>query len=71
MVVVKVVDEDGSEGIGYSDLLAEFIRRVITRFVGKDAMKYEAIWDELFQGLTRWGRRGFVIHAIGGVDIAI
>ncbi|WP_243678701.1 hypothetical protein [Vulcanisaeta distributa] len=85
MVVVKVVGEDGSEGIGYvtdyhhikegvyfSDLLAEFIRRVIARFVvGRDTTEYEAIWDELFQRLTRWGRRGFVIHAISGVDIAI
>lgn len=87
MVVVKVVGEDGSEGIGYvtdyhhikegvyfSDLLAEFIRRVIARFVvGRDTTEYEAIWDELFQRLTRWGGRrgGFVIHAISGVDIAI
>lgn len=85
MVVVKVIGEDGSEGIGYvtdyhhikegvyfSDLLAEFIRRIIARFVvGRDTTEYEAIWDELFQRLTRWGRRGFVIHAISGVDIAI
>jgi L-alanine-DL-glutamate epimerase and related enzymes of enolase superfamily len=85
MVLVKVIGEDGTEGIGYvtdyhhikegvyfSDLLASFIERVVSKFVvGRDTTEYEAMWDEVFQRTTRWGRRGFVIHALSGVDIAI
>ncbi|MGC8606373.1 MAG: hypothetical protein ACP5GZ_10840 [Vulcanisaeta sp.] len=83
MVVVKVIGEDSSEGIGYvtdyhhikegvyfSDLLAEFIQRVIARFVvGRDTTEYEAIWDENHPGLTPQ-ERNWLNHflSLGYVD---
>ena len=83
LILVRILTDENIEGLGYvpgyshvptafSDLLAKFIERNIKEnIVGKDAFSIELIWDSLYKKFTRWGRRGFVLHAISGVDIAL
>jgi len=84
-ILVKITTDEGVRGLGYvpeythikegsgfGDLLATFIERTIgSLIIGKDPDSIEGIWEELYKKTTRWGRRGFIIHAIGGVDIAL
>jgi L-rhamnonate dehydratase len=38
--------------------------------VGEDPLQIEALWDRLFRGSYYFGRRGAVMQAISGIDIA-
>jgi L-alanine-DL-glutamate epimerase-like enolase superfamily enzyme len=39
--------------------------------VGKDPTNVEALWEEMYDATSYYGRRGAVIHAISAVDIAL
>lgn len=47
---------------------ARGLREVI---VGKDPTDPETLWEEMYDATNYVGRRGMVMHAIGGVDIAL
>ncbi len=38
--------------------------------VGEDPSDIEALWDKMYNWTFYYGRRGVVIHAISGVDLA-
>jgi L-alanine-DL-glutamate epimerase-like enolase superfamily enzyme len=82
--LVKISTDDGFTGIGFvpeifqinghgfGDLYASFIEQILGKsIIGRDPTEVEAIWEDLFHRTTRWGRRGFVIQAIGALDLAI
>ena len=83
LILVNVITDDGTVGVSYvpgyshipvslADLLAKFISRNIKKvLVGKDPLSIEGIHDMLMRKFIRWGRRGFVIHAISAIDIAL
>src|SRR5687767_6017163 len=39
--------------------------------VGQDPLHIEALWDRMYDATSYYGRRGVVIHAISGIDIAL
>ena len=39
--------------------------------VGEDPFEITRLWDRMFRGSLYFGRRGAVIHAISGIDIAL
>lgn len=83
LVVIRIMTDEGIEGISYvpgfshiplplsrafSTLISENIREIL---LGQDALSIEGIWERLSNRLTRWGRRGLVMHAISGIDMAL
>src|SRR5260370_42228155 len=38
---------------------------------GQDPLNVDALWQRLYHHTNRYGRRGAVIHAINGADIAL
>ncbi len=83
LVVIRIITDEGIDGISYvpgfshiptslSNALKEIVGGVVRdNIVGMDPTSIEAIWDKLFHRLTRWGRRGIVMHAISGIDMAL
>ena len=39
--------------------------------VGEDPLDTERIWDKMYWGSVRWGRRGVALAVIGSIDIAL
>ena len=58
----------GPEGVTLNKLLIEHMFKPLV--VGEDPLDTERIWDKLYWGSVRWGRRGVVLSVIGGIDIA-
>jgi D-arabinonate dehydratase len=82
IAVIRVITDRGIEGIGYvpeffhiptpfSQAFKEILSVIRENVVGLDPMSIEAIWNKLYQRLTRWGRRGLVLQAVSGVDMAL
>lgn len=83
LVLVNIITDENITGISYvpgysyipisfADLLATFIERNIKEIIKEeDPLAIEAIHDKLYHKFMRWGRRGFIIHAISGVDMAL
>jgi L-alanine-DL-glutamate epimerase-like enolase superfamily enzyme len=82
--VVKVHTDQGIIGIGEVDSVPSVIRAIIDAprshthamglrsvVVGQDPTKVEELWERMYDATSYYGRRGVVIHAIGGIDIAL
>ena len=39
--------------------------------IGEDPLQIDALWKRMYEGSTYYGRRGVVVHALSGVDIAL
>ena len=39
--------------------------------VGEDPLDTERIWDKMYWGSIRWGRRGIALAVLGAIDIAV
>src|SRR5262247_98627 len=39
--------------------------------VGEDPLRIEYLWQKMFQRTRQHGRRGIVLHAMSGIDIAL
>jgi len=61
-VVAAIVQAPGESGGGMSGLRA--------LAVGQDPLQIEQLWDRLYKGSFIHGRRGAVLQAISGIDIA-
>ena len=59
----------GPEGVSLNKLLIEHMFKPLV--VGEDPLDTERIWDKMYWGSVRWGRRGVVLSVIGGIDIAL
>ncbi len=59
----------GPEGNSLIKLLVEHAFKPLV--LGEDPLDTERIWDKLYWGSVRWGRRGVVLGVIGGIDIAL
>jgi L-alanine-DL-glutamate epimerase-like enolase superfamily enzyme len=82
--VVLVHTDQGISGIAEVDSVPSVIRAIVEAprshthamglkaiLVGKDPSHVEALWDEMYDLTSYYGRRGAVIHAISAVDIAL
>jgi L-rhamnonate dehydratase len=82
--VVLVHTDQGVSGLAEVDSVPSVIRAIVDAprshthamglkpiLVGKDPSNVEALWDEMYDATSYYGRRGAVIHAISAVDIAL
>ncbi len=78
-LIVRVRTDEGITGIGQAHAAAGMIpltraavEEVIRPYVvGEDPFMVEAIWDRVYQGTFLNGRKGTVIAALSGVDVAL
>jgi L-rhamnonate dehydratase len=75
LLVVHLYTSTGVEGIGCvtlgSEATAQFIEQVLAPLVqGRSVFDVELLWDTMFRATLNTGRRGLVLHAISGIDIA-
>ena len=79
LITVRVVDQDGAEGLGYTytvgaggAAIKSLIDRDLTPVViGAEADRIEALWQRMWWHLHYGGRGGFVSFAVSAVDIAL
>jgi L-alanine-DL-glutamate epimerase-like enolase superfamily enzyme len=83
-ILVKVETDAGITGIGevdssppvakaaieapFSHTISSGLRELV---IGEDPFQYEKIWQKMYRGSRYPGRRGAVIHAMSGVDLAL
>ena len=83
-VVVRVHTDEGLVGIGESDTSPEVLRAYVEApyshsscmglkeaLLGKDPLRIDQRWQEMYASTTYMGRRGAAIHAISAIDIAL
>lgn len=76
--------DQGISGLAEVDSVPSVIRAIVNAprshthamglksiLVGKDPSDVEALWEEMYDATSYYGRRGAVIHAISAVDIAL
>jgi len=79
LVTVRLVDDDGVEGVGYTytvgsggaaiqSLVKQDLASLLT---GSDPGRIEALWDSMWWKLHYVGRGGLAAFAISAVDIAL
>jgi L-alanine-DL-glutamate epimerase-like enolase superfamily enzyme len=82
--IVRITTDEGLEGIGETESFPPAVRALVEGpsshsharslrdvLVGRDPVDPEALWEELYSATESVGRRGLVLHAIGGVDLAL
>src|SRR5579864_5103413 len=75
-LLVEVETDGGVTGIGEAGLgggvTANVIEKVLAPLlVGQDPLLIEAHWQKMFAATRQFGRRGVVVNAISGIDIAL
>ncbi len=83
-LIVVVHTDDGITGIGEVDsspavgkaiVEAPMSHSLATGFrhllIGEDPLERERLWRKLYDGTYYFGRRGAVIHALSGIDMAL
>lgn len=82
--VIRIHTDEGIVGLGEVDSLPSVVRAIIVAeashtharglrevLVGCDPLAVEELWDRMYDATSYYGRRGVVIHAISGIDIAL
>ena len=75
-VIVRVHTDEGitglgSVGVGHGSavfIIREHLRRIV---LGQNPFDVERLWGQMFRSTLNYGRKGVVIEAISGVDIAL
>jgi L-rhamnonate dehydratase len=74
-VVVQIEADNGEVGFSVStggEPAAWIIENHLARFIeGVDAANIERIWDQMYLSTLFYGRKGLVLNAISGVDLAL
>jgi L-alanine-DL-glutamate epimerase-like enolase superfamily enzyme len=79
LITVRVRDQDGAEGLGYTytvgagggaiqDLISRDFRPAVE---GADETRIEALWQKMWWHVHYAGRGGLAVHAISAVDTAL
>src|SRR5919108_46483 len=79
LVIVRLHDDDGAQGVGYTYTVgaggaaihALIARDLTPLLVGRDAERIEEIWQAMWWALHYGGRGGAQVLAISAVDIAL
>ena len=75
--IVEIVTDEGLRGLGTvgggkgrvaAAIIDEQFRGLL---IGKDPSKIELLWEQMFRASQFYGRKGVVIEAISGVDLAL
>ena len=74
-LVVEIEAEDGTIGFAVTtggEPAAYLVERHFARFLeGRDPDDHETIWEQMYLGSLYYGRKGLVVNAISGVDLAL
>jgi L-rhamnonate dehydratase len=74
-LVVEIEAENGTVGFAVTtggEPAAYIVEKHLTRFlIGRSPTDYELIWDQMYFSTQFYGRKGLVINAISGVDLAL
>ena len=74
-LVVVIEAEDGTTGFSVTtggEPACYIVEKHLARFVvGRDPAEYEKIWDQMYFASQFYGRKGLVLNAISGVDLAL
>src|SRR5438045_5252899 len=75
-LLVEIETDDGIIGIGEAGLGGGVTAAVIEKdlapmLIGQDPLLIEGLWQKMFARTRQYGRRGLVMHAISGIDIAL
>src|SRR5258708_38801593 len=83
-LVVRVHTDEGIVGLGEVDSLPSVAKAIIDAppshkiasglaalLVGENPLEIGRLWQKMYRGSLYFGRRGAVIHAISGVEIAL
>jgi L-alanine-DL-glutamate epimerase-like enolase superfamily enzyme len=82
--VIRVTTDAGLVGIGEVESLSPAIQAIVYArpahskarglrelLIGLDPSDPEALWELMYESTSYVGRRGLMMHAIGGIDIAL
>lgn len=75
-LLVEIETGDGITGIGEAGVGGGGTRNVIEQqlrpmLIGEDPLLIEGLWQKMFARTRQFGRRGIVMNAISGIDIAL
>ena len=74
-LVVEIEASDGTVGFGVTtagEIGAFIVEKHLARFVeGKAVDQIETIWEQMYGATLFYGRKGVVLNAISGVDLAL
>ena len=83
-IIIKVYTDEGITGYGEVDSAPWVIKAIIESpvshricqglgqaIIGENPFETEKIWEKMFLSSMFYGRRGAVIHAMSGIDIAL
>jgi L-rhamnonate dehydratase len=74
-LVVEIEAEDGTIGFAVTtggEPAAFLVEKHFARFLeGRAPEDYETIWEQMYFGSQYYGRKGLVVNAISGVDLAL
>ena len=74
-LVVEIEAEDGTVGFAVTtggEPAAYIVERHLARFlIGRSPSETEKIWDQMYFSTQFYGRKGLVVNAISGVDLAL
>ena len=74
-LVVEIEAENGVVGFAVTtggEPAAYIVEKHLARFLeGRDPSEVEKIWDQMYFSTQYYGRKGLVVNAISGVDLAL
>lgn len=83
-VIIKVHTDEGITGYGEVDSAPSVIKAIIDApvshrlcqglgqaLIGEDPFEIDRLWEKMYFVSTFYGRRGAVVHAMSGIDIAL
>src|ERR1700729_1505112 len=74
-LVVEIEAMDGTVGFAVTtggEPAAYIVEKHLARFLeGRDPSQVEKIWDQMYFATQFYGRKGLVVNAISGVDLAL
>lgn len=83
-VIIRIRTDEGLEGIGEADASPEVVKSIIDApfshtiacglreiLIGEDPLETDRIWSKMYRRTMYYGRRGVVIAAMAGVDLAL
>ncbi len=70
---VQIITDKGVSGIGYGGPGAGFVieNHLTKLLIGEDPFNVERLWDIMWRSTLSYGRKGLVVNAISGVDLAL
>ncbi len=84
VLIIRVHTDSGITGIGEAHTSPQVLKTIIDAplsqlsvqgfkqlLVGRDPRDIDGLWNLMYNHSTTYGRRGVVIHAISGIDIAL